>query len=143
MAEKLKYKVDYGLALGIIAFCWLTARASLQIEDGPLISIYGYPYYWVWWDPAQFKSLLINPFALFANFMLYVGTIGVVGSFLAVWGRSVTFMIVLRFGLWILAVLSAIHFLSLFIHTGVAIEWGLPTGKIFGEVWYILRSIPF
>ncbi|MBP7633121.1 hypothetical protein KBA41_03045 [Candidatus Ozemobacteraceae bacterium] len=143
MTEKLQYKVDFGLALGIIVFCWLTVKASLQIEDGPLISIYGYPYYWLWWDPAQFKILVINPLSLFANFTLYIGTIGVAGSFLAFWGRYITFMIILRFGLWILAVVSMIHFLSFFYHAGVTIEWALPAGNIFGETWYILKSIPF
>ncbi len=143
MTEKLQYKVDFGLALGIIAFCWLTVKASLQIEDGPLISIYGYPYYWLWWDSSQFKSLVINPLSLFANFMLYIGTIGVSGSFLAFWGRYMSFMIILRFGLWILAVISMIHFLGFFYQAGISIEWVLPTGKIFGETWYIFRSIPF
>jgi len=143
MAEKLKYKVDFGLALGIIAFCWLTVKASLQIEDGPLISIYGYPYYWLWWDPANFKNLVINPLSLFANFMLYIGTVGVTGSFLTLWGRYMTFMIVLRFALWILAVISMIHFFGLFYQAGVSIEWAMPTGNIFGEAWYMMKSIPF
>lgn len=144
MAEqKLQYKLDFGLALGIIAFCWVTVKARYQIEDGPLITIYGYPYIWHWWDPSLFKVRVINPLALFANFMLYVGTIGVLGSFLAFWGRYVSFMIVLRLALWIGAIASMIHLAGFFYETGFTIAFGLPVGKLFNEVWYLGRSYPF
>lgn len=143
MAEKLQYKFDFGLALGIIAFCWVTARASLQIEDGPLISIYGYPFIWHWWDPALFKMRVINPLALAANLLLYIGTIGVAGSFMAFWGRSVAFMIVLRAVLWILAIVSVVHLVSFFYEPGLTFALQLPVGTISNEGWYIGRSYPF
>ena len=74
MAEKVgKYKFNIGFALGVILFCWVTVKGSLQIEDGPLISIYGYPFYWHWWDVSAFKVRVINPVTLLANSILYVG----------------------------------------------------------------------
>jgi len=143
MADKLQYKLDYGLALGIIAFCWVTVKATLQIDDGPTITVYGYPFYWHWWDITQFKIRVINPLALFANFMLYVGIIGSIGSFLTFWSRSVTLMIILRTIMWIFSVVAIVHLVSFFYDSGVTISWHLPPGKISNEVWYIGRYYPF
>ncbi|HOY67773.1 MAG TPA: hypothetical protein PLP29_12865 [Candidatus Ozemobacteraceae bacterium] len=143
MAIPLKYRFDFGLALGLIVFCWVTAKAQLQIEDGPLISIYGYPFYWHWWDPAVFKTRIINPLALFANFTVIVGIIGVAGNLVALWGRYVWLMIVIRIVLWLCAIYSILHLGSFFYNQPLEIAWQLPVGKIFNEVWYIGHSYPF
>ncbi|HEY9071112.1 MAG TPA: hypothetical protein VIV61_12715 [Candidatus Ozemobacteraceae bacterium] len=143
MATPLKYRFDFGLALGIIAFCWLTAKAQLQLDDGPLISIYGYPFYCHWWDPATFKFRVVNPLALFANFTVYIGTIGVLGNFVALWGRYVSLMIVVRVVLWAYAAYSLVHLGSFFYDQSIAVAWQLPVGKIFNEVWYVGHSYPF
>ncbi|HNW33863.1 MAG TPA: hypothetical protein PKM25_02955 [Candidatus Ozemobacteraceae bacterium] len=143
MAENVHYKMDVGLALGIIVFCWVTVKATLQIEDGPTITIYGYPFFWHWWDAATFKIRVINPLALFANLMLYIGTIGIIGHFVAFWGRSIPVILILKIVMWIFAIVAMVHLVGFFYESGITIAWQLPPGKISNEVWYIGRYYHF